>query len=117
MCNVFNSKSKKAGAITRSTGWKTLAFVIVMYAAVVSTTLVLEFGVLNIALGQGAAPTQSSTLTPAQRAMCDPNNPSLAFVNTTESHVCGLPPSIPSNTTTTPSTPTPSATSPSPNPP
>ena len=113
---MFNSKSKKEVAVTRSTGWKTLEFVIVTYAAIVSTTLVLEFGVLNMALGQGAAPPQSSTLTPAQRAMCDPNNPSLAFVNTTESHVCGLPPSIPSNTTTTTPTPTPSATSPSPNP-
>jgi hypothetical protein len=117
MYNIFNSKSKKEVAVTRSTGWKTLTCVIVMYAAVVCTSLVLEFGVMNMALGQGAAPPQSSTLTPAQRAMCDPNNPSLAFVNTTESHVCGLPPSIPSNTTTTTPTPTPSATSPSPNPP
>ena len=53
MCNMFNSKSKKEVAVTRSKGWKTLAFAIVMSATVVSTTIVLEFGVLNMALGQG----------------------------------------------------------------
>jgi hypothetical protein len=32
--------------------------------------------------------------------MCDPNNPKLAFVNSTESEVCGLPKSIRNDTTT-----------------
>ena len=94
----------------------TMALITALFGVVVASSIALEFGTLNMAFGQGTVP-QSSTLTPAQRAMCDPNNPSLAFVNTTESHVCGLPPSIPSNTTTTTPTPTPSATSPSPNPP
>ncbi|HEY9492856.1 MAG TPA: hypothetical protein VIP56_12790 [Nitrososphaeraceae archaeon] len=29
--------------------------------------------------------------TSGQNLMCDPNNPKLKFVNTTESHVCGIP--------------------------
>jgi len=29
--------------------------------------------------------------TSGQNPMCDPNNPKLKFVNTTESHVCGIP--------------------------
>jgi hypothetical protein len=37
--------------------------------------------------------------------MCDPNNPKLEFVNSTESEVCGLPKSISNDTTTSPITP------------
>jgi hypothetical protein len=33
--------------------------------------------------------------------MCDPNNPKLEFVNSTESEVCGLPKSIKNETVTT----------------
>jgi len=33
--------------------------------------------------------------------MCNPNNPKLNFVNSTESKICGIPPT-PTNTTTTP---------------
>jgi hypothetical protein len=61
------------------------------------------------------APTNKTALPPAIKAkICDPNNPKLAFVNTTESNICGLPKSIKNVTTTTPTTPTPTPSSPKP---
>jgi hypothetical protein len=57
------------------------------------------------------APTNKTALPPAIKAkICDPNNPKLAFVNTTESNICGLPKSIKNITTTTTATPTPTLT-------
>jgi hypothetical protein len=57
------------------------------------------------------APTNKTALPPAIKAkICDPNNPKLAFVNTTESNICGLPKSIKNITTTTTTTPTPTLT-------
>jgi hypothetical protein len=50
----------------------------------------------------------NTTLSPELKAkMCDPNNPKFAFVNTTESNICGLPKSIKNITITTTITPTP----------
>jgi hypothetical protein len=43
--------------------------------------------------------------------MCDPNNPSLKFVNTTESHICGIPKSPSPNSTATSQLPTPTTPS------
>ena len=88
--------------------------VLVVFTAIV---IVLAFGTLNVAQGQaGGGGGGNITLTPAQKAaMCDPNNPSLKFVNTTESHICGLPKSIPSNSTTS-STELPTPTTPPPPP-
>jgi hypothetical protein len=61
------------------------------------------------------APTNKTALPPAIKAkICDPNNPKLAFVNTTESNICGLPKSIKNVTTTTPTTPTPTPSLPKP---
>jgi hypothetical protein len=43
----------------------------------------------------------NTTISPELKAkMCDPNNPKIAFVNSTESEVCGLPKSIRNYTTT-----------------
>jgi hypothetical protein len=54
----------------------------------------------------------NTTISPAIKSkICDPNNPKLAFVNTTESNICGLPKSIKNiTTTTTTTTPTPTLT-------
>jgi hypothetical protein len=55
------------------------------------------------------SPTSPTTVSPEVKAqMCDPNNPKLEFVNSTESEVCGLPKSIRNDTITTP-TPTPTS--------
>jgi hypothetical protein len=47
--------------------------------------------------------SHAQKLTPEQKAaFCNPNNPRLKFVNSTESAICGIP-KTPSNTTTSPS--------------
>jgi hypothetical protein len=52
-----------------------------------------------IAQGQGNLAIGNQTITPQQRAAtCNPNNPKLNFVNTTESKICGIPKTI-TNTT------------------
>jgi hypothetical protein len=89
----------------------TMALITAIFGVAVYSSIAFEFSTSNMALGQGTVP-QSSTLTPAQRAMCDPNNPNLAFVNTTESKICGLPKSIPSSNATTTTPPTTSSSSP-----
>ena len=60
--------------------------------------------------------SQAQQFTPEQRTqMCDPNNPKLNFVNSTESEICGIPESVKNQTTldnstaATPSSITPSA--------
>jgi hypothetical protein len=55
-------------------------------------------------------PTDSSLSTTtisakAKAEMCDPSNPSLKVVNTTESHICGIPKTIKNTTTTAAATP------------
>ncbi len=87
--------------------------IIIIFAVsivVIASILLSESGNFGIAQGQGNNITSSSssiegnlTLTPEQKAMCDPNNPlsKLKSVNTTESHICGLPKTQPSNITTT----------------
>jgi hypothetical protein len=86
---------------------------IISVFAVVTATIIMFIGVANFGTAQGQATaagdnspsSSSSSLTPEQRAaMCDPNNPSLKVVNTTESRICGIPktvqPSIPNGTDT-----------------
>ena len=75
---------------------------IVSIIAVLATSLAVitlgEFGIFGIAQSQG---NSTLSLTPQQKAaMCNPNNPKLNFVNSTESEICGIP-STPTNTTTT----------------
>jgi hypothetical protein len=78
----------------------------------------------GICIVQGQVNTNTSLLlTPQQKAaICDPNNPKLNFVNTTESKICGIP-TTPTNTTssaaantTTTSSEAPSVTPPLPTP-
>ena len=58
-----------------------------------------------------AASLSSTTISPELKArMCDPANPSLKVVNTTESRICGIPKSV-KDTTTTAATPTTSVVS------
>src|SRR5919197_2725017 len=89
-----------------------VVMVTIFSATVVAVAALTQFGIFGIAHGQGRL-----TLTPEQKAaMCDPNNPKLNFVNTTESHICGIPkaPTATANTTTTGTeteTPSPSDTS------
>jgi hypothetical protein len=72
-----------------------LTIVIILASATVTLT---EVGNIVSAQGQGNLTAGNITLTPEQKAaMCDPNNPKLKIVNTTESKICG----IPSNTTST----------------
>jgi hypothetical protein len=74
---------------------------IILATAVVSIALT-ELGNFGIAQGQVSNSTPSS-LTPQQKAaMCNPNNPKLNFVNSTESKICGIPPTPTNTTTTTP---------------
>ena len=75
---------------------------------------ITEFGNFGVAQGQLSNSTSSSlslSLTPQQKAtMCNPNNPKLKFVNSTESKICGIP-STPTNMTMT-TTPTVNTTTP-----
>ena len=99
--------------ITRMTVSKAI---VVAFVTVIIT--LFGSGVFNITQAQtpsapsspapsSPAPTNKTALPPAIKAkICDPNNPKLAFVNTTESNICGLPKSIKNVTTTTPTTPT-----------
>lgn len=64
-----------------------------------ASSAVLEIEIINVSYAQVAAK-------PGQNPMCDPNNPKLKFVNTTESHVCGIP-KTPLAITTNSTTPTP----------
>lgn len=68
-----------------------LVSMIVILAASLAVTTLKEFG---IAQGQG----NLTSLTPEQRAaICDPGD---KHVNTTESKICGIPKTQPSNATT-----------------
>jgi cell division protein FtsN len=85
----------------KETSLNVLTIVIILAAVIVTLT---EFGNFRIAQGQGNLTIGNLTLTPEQKdAICNPNNPlsKLNPVNTTESHICGLPVTVkPSNTTT-----------------
>jgi hypothetical protein len=85
----------------KETSLNVLIIVIILAATIVTLT---EFGNFRIAQGQGNLTIGNLTLTPEQKdAICNPNNPlsKLNPVNTTESHICGLPVTVkPSNTTT-----------------
>jgi hypothetical protein len=68
---------------------------IIIDASIVVVISITEFGSFGIAQGQGSTKSTSSSslsLTPQQKAaICDPNNPKLKVVNTTESKICGIP--------------------------
>jgi hypothetical protein len=81
------------------------AFLSLMLISIVLASTIVTlggFGVFGVAHGQSNATTTSSSLTEQQRAaMCDPSNPKLDFVNSTESKACGLPKSVKSNISNT----------------
>jgi hypothetical protein len=98
--------------------------------ALIAVSAVLEVGIINGSQAQvlqktpptttpspsTSLPPTNTTVSPALKSkMCDPNNPKLRFVNTTESKICGLPITIKNVTTTTP-TPTTSIPTPTPKP-
>ena len=73
-----------------------MATILAVSVVVVALT---EFGNFRIAQGQGNI---TSSLTPEQKAaICNPNNPKLKVVNTTESKICGIPVTVkpPTNAT------------------
>jgi hypothetical protein len=75
--------------------------VLTMTIILATTALTLsKLGNSTIAQGQGNLNIGNQTITPQQRgAICNPTNPKLNFVNTTESRICGIPKTI-TNTTT-----------------
>jgi hypothetical protein len=82
---------------------KTFLSLVFISIILVSTTVTLSgFGIFGLAHGQSNTTTTSSSLTPQQKAaLCDPSNPKLKFVNSTESKACGLPKSVKSNMSNT----------------
>ena len=75
----------------------------VIYMSIISAvTIVPLTGFENLGVAQGQV-NSTFSLTPQQKAaMCNPNNPKLNFVNSTESEICGIPPTPTNTTTTTP---------------
>jgi|SRR5919197_4280442 hypothetical protein len=70
---------------------------IIILAASVAIALT-QFGIFGVAQGQ----VNITSLTPQQKAaICNPNNPKLNVVNTTESKICGIPVTVkpPTNAT------------------
>jgi hypothetical protein len=73
--------------------------IIVILATSLAVVTLGEWRIFGIAQGQGNLTKGNVTLTPQQvAAICNPNNPKLNFVNTTESKLCGIPKTI-TNTT------------------
>ncbi len=69
-----------------------------MIAAVITTIIIIGIETFNVGHAQ--------LLTPQEKAQfCNPNNPKLKFVNSTESKICGIPTTSTNatNATTTPS--------------
>src|SRR5918911_3099112 len=69
--------------------------IIVIVSTIFAATIIIVAltGFAKFGTAQGQA--DSTSLTSDQKAaMCDPSNPKLNFVNTTESHICGIPKTI-----------------------
>ena len=67
-----------------STMMTRLFMIPVMIAALVTTIIITGIETFNV--------THAQLLTPKQKAaFCNPNNPKLKFVNSTESKICGIP--------------------------
>jgi len=70
-----------------------------MIAAVITTIIIIGIETFNVGHAQ--------LITPQEKAQfCNPNNPKLKFVNSTESKICGIPTTstnATTNATTTPS--------------
>jgi hypothetical protein len=71
--------------------------VFTIIASVIVASTVMEFGSYSSSEAQQISPEEKAK-------MCNPDNPSLNFVNSTESEICGIPASTPSsNSTSSPS--------------
>jgi hypothetical protein len=80
--------------------------VFTIIASVIAANTVMEFGSYSSSEAQQISPEEKAK-------MCNPDNPSLNFVNSTESEICGIPASTPSsNSTSSSSSPSPSESSP-----
>jgi hypothetical protein len=76
---------------------------IIVISTILAAIIVTLTGFGNFGIAQGQV-NSTSELTPQQKAtICDPSNPKLNFVNTTESRICGIP-KTPTNTTSTANT-------------
>jgi hypothetical protein len=90
---------------------KRVSFTAIVVALIVASA-VLEIGIIDGSQAQvlqKTAPTNSIISPQEKSKLCDPNNPKLGFVNTTESHICGIPKSV--KNVTAAATPTSSTTS------
>ena len=70
--------------------------VFTIIASVIAASTVMEFGSYSSSEAQQISPEEKAK-------MCNPDNPSLNFVNSTESKICGIPASTPSSNSTSPS--------------
>jgi hypothetical protein len=66
--------------------------------AVIAASMAMEFG--------SYISSEAQQISPEEKAkMCNPDNPSLNFVNSTESEICGIPASTPTSNSTSSSPP------------
>jgi hypothetical protein len=71
--------------------------VFTIIASIIAANTVMEFGSYSSSDAQQISPEEKAK-------MCNPDNPSLYFVNSTESEICGIPASTPSsNSSSSPS--------------
>jgi hypothetical protein len=104
---LLGLNKKNMGTINlQNKSLRIMSTTMIIAASIVLVTSITEFGNVSDAFGQGSNSTSSlPSLTPQQKAaMCNPNNPKLNFVNSTESKVCDIPPTS-TNTTTKTTTP------------
>jgi hypothetical protein len=66
--------------------------------AVIAASMAMEFGSYTSSEAQQISPEEKAK-------MCNPDNPSLNFVNSTESEICGIPASTPTSNSTSSSPP------------
>jgi hypothetical protein len=72
--------------------------VFTIIASVIAANTVMEFGSYSSSEAQQISPEEKAK-------MCNPDNPSLNFVNSTESEICGIPASTPASNSTSSSPP------------
>jgi hypothetical protein len=80
--------NKKMNVIISCVGIVLFAIIII---TAVAASIVLESGIINVSYAQilqRSPSTGSEVTTPGANPMCDPTDTS---INTTESHVCGIP--------------------------
>ena len=70
--------------------------VFTIIASVIAANTVMEFGSYSSSEAQQISPEEKAK-------MCNPDNPSLNFVNSTESEICGIPASTPASNSSSPS--------------